>query len=121
MMLAARLRTEMLEEIPTRLHTSEIEVDGSPAMSPEFVRYITRGTVYRGTAPMRPDHTRATVAMRTLRRESRREFEVAYRILVNGWDLETVARWMGRSKRDAEVIAACALGKVDAWMAMTQA
>lgn len=118
---ADALRAAITGEIPLRLHGKALDAAGNPDMAPEFLRYISRGSVYRGDGPRQKDHTPITIAFRTLRKESPLEYMVAERFILEGWDITAIAVWLDRSYRDAEVLVDLALGKLEAWASIAQA
>lgn len=92
---------EWKNEMPIRVHSSEIAADGSPQWHPDFARWLTQE---RPRARNRRDATnrRTTAVMRRLRRVAIREYEVCYRVLVLGERLEDTTIWLNeRASRNA--------------------
>ena len=94
------LATEWRQEIPLRIHSTEIAPDGSPEWHPDFIKWLTRNQ--RQSHPGQADNFRTTRAMRRLRRVAVREYEVAYRVLILNERLEDTTRWLNeRARRNA--------------------
>jgi hypothetical protein len=87
------------QEVPTRIHSSDIAVDGGPEWHPDFMKWITRDEHPRGRN--NDQRLRTTKVMRRLRRLAVREYEVAFRVLVHGERLEETTRWLNeRAQRN---------------------
>lgn len=88
------------QEIPLRIHSSEIAGDGSPEWHPDFAKWLDRdGRQRRRNTDSR---LRTTKVMRRLRRVAVREYEVMYRVLVLGERLEETTRWLNeRAERNS--------------------
>lgn len=83
---------EWHQEIPTKIHQRGIDRAGAPQWSPEFARWLTGST---GGQPRNPEgRFRVTRAMRLLRREAPRQYEVLYRIMVLGESVEGTTNWL---------------------------
>lgn len=88
------------QEIPTRIHSSDIALDGTPEWHPDFAKWLARD----GRPRRRNDdqRLRTTKVMRRLRRVAVREYEVLYRVLVLGERLEETTLWLNaRAERNA--------------------
>jgi hypothetical protein len=94
-----RFAADYHEEIPQKIHNSEIAGDGSPQWHPDFARWITARAVIdtpRPDVPTPEQRLRTTRAMRRLRKEAVREFEVLYRIMVQGECVEDTTAWLNQ-------------------------
>jgi hypothetical protein len=88
------------QEIPIRIHSSEIALDGSPEWHPDFEKWMTRDD--RSKRNNVAKGLRTTRVMRRLRRVAVREYEVCYRVLYLGERLEETTKWLNdRAKRNA--------------------
>jgi hypothetical protein len=108
------LRADLEESIPIRINTGAVfAADGTPEWAPEFTSWM------RG-------NSRVVRSMRRLRRESIREYEVAYRAIFLGQGPDEIAKWLtarairnGKperySRKDAQVIIVSATDKLLAW------
>ena len=77
------------EETPLKMHYSnQFDQHGDPQWTAEFVAWMSG--VHRNSER----RSRLTQAMRELRQKSIREYEVAYRIIVNGERLEDTTKWL---------------------------
>ena len=86
------------QEVPTRIHSSDVAADGTPEWHPDFAKWITRDEPRRRNDDQR---LRTTKVMRRLRRLAVREYEVCYRVLVHGERLEETTRWLNeRAQRN---------------------
>lgn len=101
----ARFSNDYRGEIPQRIHNSEVAPDGAPQWHPDFARWITAREVISTPRPEHPtpeERLRTTRAMRRLRKEAIREFEVVYRVMVLGERVEDTTRWLNaRAERNA--------------------
>jgi hypothetical protein len=85
-------------EVPTRIHTSGLDSGGAPEWHPDFARWL--GTDYRGGrsdqrwADNPEPRIRTTRAFRKLRKKAVREYEVCYRIVVLGEQIERTCDWL---------------------------
>lgn len=88
---------EWRNEIPTKIHGGGLDPGGAPEMHSEFWRWLTRND--------RPDdprdvqrnpenRLRITRAMRSLRKQAPREYEVVYRVMVLGEHPSATAKWL---------------------------
>lgn len=88
------------QEVPTRIHSSAISLDGSPEWHPDFARWLTSDRKPRPHNDQQ--RLRTTKVMRRLRKVAVREYECCYRILVLGEQLEDTTRWLNeRAQRNA--------------------
>lgn len=88
------------QEVPTRIHSSAISLDGSPEWHPDFARWLTSDRKPRPHNDQQ--RLRTTKVMRRLRKVAVREYEVAYRVLVLGERLEETTLWLNaRAERNA--------------------
>ena len=79
-------------EYPLKIHSSELSLDGSLEWHPDFARWMARTA---GKGPRNNDQRlRTTKVMRRLRRHSVREYEVLYRILIQGERFTQVTVWL---------------------------
>ena len=93
----SRFTADFRGEIPSKIHNAEIAGDGSPQWHPDFARWIDSRVPIDTPRPdtkTPEDRLRTTRAMRRLRRESIREFEVLYRVMTMGESLECTTRWL---------------------------
>jgi hypothetical protein len=108
------------EEIPVRIHTRGFDEAGNPQLHPEFVAWLN------GQGSNSASRTRLTTAMRRLRKQSIREYEVAYRVIVLGERPEGTMAWLNErairnskperySLQDTEVIICSAVDKLLSW------
>lgn len=87
-------------EIPMHIHQSEkitLGRDGTPAWHPDFARWLSRSGLmdWEGRGQRNPEERlRTTRAMRRLRRESIREFEVTFRVMVLGDGIANTTVWL---------------------------
>ena len=92
-------------ETPQQIHSGEIAQDGSPQWHPDFFRWITARTVIDTPQPevKTPEQRlRTTRALRRLRKEAVREYEVVYRTMVLGDSIEDTTAWLNeRAIRNA--------------------
>ena|SRR5437868_2356598 len=84
---------EWHQDIPLKLHTGQLEKGtGAPQWHPEFARWLSGN---RGEGPRNPEgRLRVTRAMRALRKEAPRQYEVLYRIMVLGESIESTTTWL---------------------------
>jgi hypothetical protein len=93
----ARFSNDYHGEVPNRIHNREIASDGAPQWHPDFARWLTSREVISTPRPERAtpeQRLRTTRAMRRLRKEAIREFEVVYRVMVLGERIEDTTRWL---------------------------
>lgn len=119
----ARITTGWYGEIPTRIHGRGIDGNGAPEWSPAFLAWISK----EAKAKRSPDETlRVKRAMRMLRREAPREYEVVYRAIL-GETIEQIAQWLNDrairgghperySLKDAVFLLISGVDKVSLWM-----
>lgn len=82
---------EWHQELPMQIHGRQLDKGGAPQWHPEFARWLTR----EGTGSRNPEgRLRVTRAMRALRRQAPRQYEVLYRIMVNGESIESTTAWL---------------------------
>jgi len=100
-----RFAADYRAESPSRIHNREIADDGSPQWHPDFLRWLTAREVIdtpRPDVPTPEQRLRTTRAMRRLRKEAVREYEVIYRVMVLGEPIEETTVWLNdRAKRRA--------------------
>jgi hypothetical protein len=89
---AQRLGSQWINEAPERIHSSAVADDGSPQWHPDFARWLTRSD--RPPALADDPTMRTTRVMRQLRKLSKREYEVVYRVLVLKDTIAGVTRWL---------------------------
>lgn len=108
-------------EEPLRIHSSSLAEDGTFEWHPAFAAWIS------GNRRNSDQRARLTASMRILRQYSIREYEVAYRVIVNGEPLERTTEWLnerairnGKPERytlhDTRVIICSAVDKILAWL-----
>jgi hypothetical protein len=101
----ARLSADYRGEIPQKIHNGDIATDGAPQWHPDFARWLTAREVISTPRPEYPtpeNRLRTTRALRRLRKEAIREFEVVYRVMVLGERVEDTTRWLNqRAARNA--------------------
>lgn len=99
-----RFRSDFLGELPTKIHSGDIAADGSPEWHPDFARWMTAREVISTPRPdvQTPENRlRTTRALRRLRKTAVREFEVVYRVMVQGESIDQVTRWLNdRAERN---------------------
>lgn len=96
---AAYFAADWKQELPDRIHSSQIGDDGCPKWHPDFERWLTSDRVYRRRND--EQRLRTTRVMRRLRRVAVREYEVLYRVLVLGERLEETTKWLNsRAERN---------------------
>jgi len=79
-------------EYPMKIHSGELSIDGSLEWHPDFIRWMNRSD---GRGQRNNDQRlRTTRVMRRLRRHSVREYEVLYRILIQGERFFEVTKWL---------------------------
>lgn len=87
---------EWHQELPQRIHGRAIDRAGAPQWTDEFARWMTRddaeGAYGRRRNP--EGRLRVTRAMRALRKEAPRQYEVLYRIMVNGDSIASTTVWL---------------------------
>jgi len=79
--------------VPSRLHSSEVDGNGSPQWSPEFRAYLT-GDQELKAWQKDSDPRRLKRAMKRIRERSLREYEVLHRILDGGQTIEEITAWL---------------------------
>lgn len=104
--LLDRFRSEFKGEIPQRIHSREgLDDGGVPQWHPEFARWLTAREIIDTPSPLisTPEHRlRTTRAMRKLRRLAVRQYEVVWRVCVQGEPLHQTTRWLNdRAHRNA--------------------
>jgi len=115
----ATFTLEWHTEIPQKIHSREFAADGTHQWHPEFKSWLDEGRKSQ-------EHRRLTQAMRRLRRQSIREFEVAYRMIAQGEQIDQTTRWLNdraiRNNKperyeiaDTQVIIVSAVDKLLAW------
>lgn len=95
----ARFSSDYHGEVPQKIHNGEIANDGSPQWHPDFARWLTAREVISTPRPDYPapeQRLRTTRAMRRLRKEAIREFEVIYRVMVTGERIEDTTKWLNQ-------------------------
>jgi hypothetical protein len=95
----ARFASDYHGETPQRIHSGEISDDGSPQWHPDFTRWLTAREVIDTPRPEQAtpeQRLRTTRAMRRLRKEAIREFEVIYRIMVLDERIEDTTVWLNQ-------------------------
>ena len=109
------------EEVPIKMHyRDQFDEHGDPALTAEFSAWLY------GVRRNSERRTRLTSAMRKMRRLSIREYEVAYRIIVNGERVEDTTKWLNErairngkkdrySVQDTTAIIVSAVDKLLAW------
>lgn len=113
------MRAEWHGEIPTKIHSRDLDQDGMPQWSPEFSQWI-----YADPNPRRlkDEHRlRTTRAMRKLRRKCIREFDVLYLMVAKKMSYAQVAEAMTErairfdkpERYDVEAIRILALSGLD--------
>jgi hypothetical protein len=93
----SRFSNDYHGEIPTKIHNGDIANDGSPQWHPDFARWLTAREVIdtpRPEYPTEEKRLRTTRAMRRLRKEAIREFEVVYRVMVTGERIDETTKWL---------------------------
>jgi hypothetical protein len=121
-------RADWIGEVPERIHSREVDAGGAPQWHPDFENWICSAERTIPETRLRSsDHKiRTTRAIRRLRRESVREFEVLYRTMVLGEPVRDTARWLSeRAERnnktdrytveDVLVMVVAGVDKVRAW------
>lgn len=86
---------EWKNEVPIRIHSSEVAPDGSPEWHPDFARWLTEERPRRRAKRDAPSR-RTTFVMRRLRKYSVRSYEVCYRILMLGDRIEDTTAWLNQ-------------------------
>lgn len=120
-------------EIPSKIHSRDIDAGGAPEWTSEFRRWIERtedevhGQRRRTYAPRNDDaRLRTTRAFRKLRAKNPREYEVLYRTVVLRHSLPETAIWLTErairndkperySALDAQILLVCAVDKTLRW------
>lgn len=95
----ARFSADYRGEIPQKIHNGDIALDGAPQWHPDFMRWLTVREVISTPRPEHPtpeERLRTTRALRKLRKEAVREFEVVYRVMVMGERIEDTTRWLNQ-------------------------
>ena len=87
---ATWLAQDWRADYPLHIHSSNVAIDGSLEWHPDFARWMSNKT-YQGTDDKR---LRTTRVMRRLRRHAVREYEVLYRVLIQGDRFSDVTRWL---------------------------
>ena len=100
-----RFRGDFLGDIPQQIHNGEIANDGAPQWHPDFARWLTAREVIDTPRPefKSPENRlKTTRALRRLRKTAIREFEVVYRVMVQGENITEVTLWLNeRAERNA--------------------
>jgi hypothetical protein len=100
-----RFSSDFHSDIPQKIHNGEIANDGAPQWHPDFAKWLTAREVISTPYPETPtqeQRLRTTRALRRLRKEAVREYEVIYRIMVLGESLEDTTQWLNdRALRNA--------------------
>lgn len=114
---------EWQQDIPMRLHSRSLDRGGNLDLHPEFLQWLAPG----GSRPPNPDgRMKLTKAMRMLRTECPREFDVTYRIMVVGSSIPETADWLNErairgghperyTDKDATVILIAGIDKISYW------
>lgn len=89
---AHRLGSQWISEVPQRIHSGAVADDGAPQWHPDFARWLTRSD--RPPALADDPAMRTTRVFRQLRKLSKREYEVVYRVLVLRDSIAGVTRWL---------------------------
>jgi hypothetical protein len=101
----AKFSSDYRGETPSKIHNGEISDDGSPQWHPDFSRWLTAREVIntpRPDVPTEQQRLRTTRAMRRLRKEAIREFEVIYRVMVFNERVDDTTKWLNeRAIRNA--------------------
>jgi len=93
----ARFSSDYRGEAPDKIHNGDIAADGAPQWHPDFARWLTTREVIDTPRPDQPTEEkrlRTTRALRRLRKEAIREFEVVYRIMVMGERIDETTKWL---------------------------
>jgi len=87
---------EWHEEIPLKIHNRQVDHAGAPQWSDEFARWLTRDRPEddHGRRRNPEGRLRVTRAMRSLRKEAPRQYEVLYRIMVLGESVRSTTVWL---------------------------
>lgn len=94
---AHRLGSQWVSEAPNRIHSSSIAADGAPEWHPDFARWLTRSE--RPPIIGGDETLRTTRVMRKLRKLSKREYEVCYRLLVLRDTVTNTTDWLNQRAR----------------------
>jgi hypothetical protein len=121
------LRSDWNGETPQRIHSRDVAPDGSPALHPEFARWLFAADA----KPNRPfsnpeERLRTTRAFRKLRKQAPREFDVLYLMVVHEETLPAITRALndrairlGKDDRystdDVRILLISGLDKVVKW------
>lgn len=101
----ARFSHDYHGEIPQKIHNGDIASDGAPQWHPDFARWLTAREVISTPRPDYPtpeQRLRTTRALRRLRKEAIREFEVVYRVMVMGERIDETTKWLNqRAERNS--------------------
>lgn len=115
------LRSAWHEEIPVKMHYAGVfDEHGDPQWTAEFAAWI------QGVGKNSERRSRMTQAMRQLRKKSIREYDVAYRIIINGESIEDCTQWLNDrairnnkperyTVKDTQAIIVSAVDKLLAW------
>lgn len=115
---------EWSRDTPSQVHDGSLDAGGAPQLHPDFMRWLTAPA---GQQPRNPDgRLRLTRAMRMLRREGPREFDVVYRIMVAGSSIQETTDWLNDraikgghperySLKDTTMILIAGIDKVAHW------
>lgn len=92
----AAFSADIRGESPTQIHSGSLASDGSPQWHPDFARWISAGPISspRPEYPSDEGRLRTTRALRRLRKEAVREFEVVYRVMVLGDSVRNTTDWL---------------------------
>lgn len=83
------------KEIPMRLHSRDTDGGGAPAWHGEFAHWLTGTDLNDDRWRRNPEpRLRTTRAMRKLRQQHPREFEVLYRTIILGIPLTETCNWL---------------------------
>ena len=115
------LRASWNDDLPIRIHAKGLDAGGAPRIDPEFWAWLNGYQHQNGEK-----RYRVTSAMRRLRKESVREYEVAYRMIVLHESAEDTSKWLNErairnnkperySVRDTMVILTSAIDKLLVW------
>ena len=87
-------KLEWHQEVPRQIHSREVDKGGAPQWSPEFAKWITRDDKPDGQKRNPDGRLRLTRAMRSLRKEAPRQYEVFYRIMCLDDSVEATTAWL---------------------------
>lgn len=83
---------EWHRDVPTQIHTGSLDAGGAPQLHPDFMQWLTAqgSPAHRNT----DGRMRLTKAMRQLRTEGPREYDVVYRVMVAGSSIQETTDWL---------------------------